>query len=68
MGADPVDQLEVHEVTVQLAGEVGVAAFDQYKAKLDTFIKAASAIQDASHGNRKLKVRVVREAVRSAGP
>jgi len=69
MGMDPIGQLEVHEVTIQVSGidKVNVAAFNQFQDELRVFIATASNIV-ANQPNippEKLQVRVVRQQVRS---
>jgi hypothetical protein len=69
MGMDPIGQLEVHEVTIQVSGidKVNVAAFNQFQDQLRAFIATASNIV-ANQPNtppEKLQVRVVRQQVRS---
>jgi hypothetical protein len=68
MGMDPIGQLEVHEVTIQVSGidKVNVAAFNQFQAALQAFIATASNIV-ANQPNTPpelLQVRVVRQQVR----
>jgi hypothetical protein len=68
MGMDPIGQLEVHEVTIQVSGidKVNVAAFNQFQDQLRAFITTASNIV-ANQPNtppEKLQVRVVRQLVR----
>lgn len=66
MGMDPVSQVEVFEVTIQISGKTAVAGFDDFQALLRTFIADASnIIADATvNPPATLNVRVVRQAVR----
>ena len=67
MGMDPISQTEVHEVTIQVSGEVTVKAFNEFQDKLRAFIAGASGIfatEPVQDPAKKLQVRVVRQAVR----
>ncbi|HYB43033.1 MAG TPA: hypothetical protein VEL75_14745 [Candidatus Methylomirabilis sp.] len=73
MGMDPVQPVEVYEVTVQLEGPVGAGAFDDFEKAIHKFVHDARKITDPDHLNsggqpKKLKVRVTRTATRSTGP
>jgi hypothetical protein len=67
MGMDPISQNEVHEVTIQVSGEVTVKAFNEFQKKLREFIADASGIfatEPVQDPEKKLQLRVVRQAVR----
>jgi hypothetical protein len=58
MGFDPPVLGEVHEVSIELEGPVGDAAFQKFEAELKKCIKQhLGGITDADHGNAKLKVK-----------
>lgn len=59
----PKDE-ESHEVTVELAGEVSEAAFNEYIAQLHKCLAELAAITDQGKGGRKLKVRLVGMRIR----
>jgi hypothetical protein len=65
---DPVSELEVHEVTIQLSGQVNVQAFNAFQTLLRTFISDSNAIwADQPANTRRVQARVVRQAVRQTG-
>lgn len=67
MGMDPISQLEVYEVTIQISGKANVAAFNAFQDQLRLFIANATTIQaDSPYSTAKLQVRVARQAVRPA--
>ena len=67
MGMDPISPNEVHEITIQVSDQVSVQAFNEFQDLLRTFIADASNIfadKPTNTATKKLKVRVVRQAVR----
>lgn len=63
MGIGPPRDDEIHEVVVQLEGEVSEDAFKEYIQRLRECLKALAQLKDKNNKSAKLKVRQVQQRI-----